>query len=45
MKFSLDSFSDTDFPSEFITGDAEEEELVVAISRLDMFWRTGSGTM
>jgi hypothetical protein len=39
MKFSLDSFSDTDCPREFIAGDAEEEEEepVVAISRLDVF--------
>jgi hypothetical protein len=39
MKFSLDSFSDTDCPREFITGDAEEgEEPVAAISRLDVFF-------
>jgi hypothetical protein len=47
MKFSLDSFSDIDCPSEFIARDAEEEEeeVIVAISRLDVLWRTGSGTM
>jgi hypothetical protein len=45
MKFSLDSFFDTDCPSEFIARDAEEEEVIVAISRLDVLWRTGSGTM
>jgi hypothetical protein len=46
MKFSLDSFSDTDCPSEFIARDAEEEEeVIVTISRLDVLWRTGSGTM
>jgi hypothetical protein len=38
MKFSLDNFSDTDCPREFITGDAEKgEEPVAAISRLDVF--------